>query len=167
MGLTTKLKAAIEYRLTASPDLGNAEAKYAGAAAVDLASGTGDNQADRVFSDTRTLAASATEDLDLAGTLTNPLGAAVVFAKIKAILIKAAAGNTNNVVVGGAAATQFVGPFGAVTHTISVPPGGQFMISAPKAGWAVGAGTADLLKLANSGAGTGVSFDIVVIGTSA
>lgn len=165
MGLSAKLKAAIEYRLTGAPDLGSAEAKYAGAAAVDFADGAGDFQASKVFSDTRTLAASASEDLDLAGSLVNPLGVAVVFATIKAILIKAAVGNTNNVVVGGAAATQFVGPFGAATHTIAIPPGGQFMITAPKTGWAVGAGASDLLKLANSGAGTGVTFDIVVIGT--
>jgi hypothetical protein len=164
MGLTTKLKAGIEYRLTAAPDLGSAEAKYAGAAAVDLASGTGDNQASKVFSDTRTLAASASEDLDLAGTLTNPLGVAVVFTSIKALFIKAAAGNTNNVVVGGASATQFQGPFGAVEDTIAIPPGGQLLVSAPKAGWAVGAGTADLLKLANSSSGTGVTFEIVICG---
>lgn len=165
MGLSAKIAAAISYRLTSQPDLGSAEAKFDGHAALDWANGTGDNQASKVHMDSKSIAASSSEDLDLSGTLTDPLGATVAFSTIKAILIKAKASNVNNVVVGGAAATQFVGPFGAATHTIAVPPGGQFLISAPKTGWTVTGGSADLLKLANSGAGSAVAFDIIVVGT--
>jgi hypothetical protein len=166
MGLKSRLRAAVSYKLEGMVDLGSAVAEYIGFDDTALADGTGENQADRVFSDTRTLAASANEDLDLAGTLLNPIGGAAAFAKIKAIIVRAAKANTNNVVVGNAASNGFVGPFGAAAHTVAVPPGGVFMITAPKAGWAVTGGTGDLLRVANSGAGTSVTYDIIVVGTS-
>lgn len=39
-------------------------------------------------------------------------------------MVKAAVGNTNNVVVGGAAVNGIVGPLGAATNTVAVSPGG-------------------------------------------
>lgn len=168
MSLKTTLRAAIAYMLTGTPDLGEAKAQFQGFVDTVMQSGTGDNQADKVFADTRTLASSANEDLDLAGgSLVDPLGAPVTFAKVKAIIVRAAAGNTNNVVVGGAAANAFQGGFGAANDTHAVPPGGVFLASAPKAGWAVTPGTGDLLRIANSGGGTSVQYDIEIIGTSA
>jgi hypothetical protein len=92
-------------------------------------------------------------------------GATLTFTKIKAILVKAAEGNTNNVVVGGAASNGWVGPFGDVSDTVAVKPGGTLLLVAPNAaGYAVTAGTGDILKVANSGAGTGVTYDIVIVG---
>lgn len=128
--------------------------------------GTGTGQADKLFSDTRTLAASATEDLDLAGGLTDPLGSTLTFVKIKAIYIKASAANTNSVVIGAAASNDFVGPWSA-DGTTSIPPGGELLLVHGGAGWTVTASTGDLLKIANSSSGTGVTFDIILIGTSA
>jgi hypothetical protein len=116
---------------------------------------------------TATLAASANEDLDLAGSLSAALGGSAVFVKVKAIQVTADEANTNNVIIGGAAATQFVGPFGAATHTVAVQPGGTFMVVAPAAGWTVGAGASDFLRVANSAAGSSVTYKILVIGTSA
>lgn len=164
----TSVALAVKGTLTSSLDLVTASAPLNMGRSIALANGTGAGQADRIFSDTRTLAASANEDLDLAGVLVDAFGAAITFVKVKAIVVSAASGNTNNVVIGGAAATQFVGPFGAATHTISVAPGGFFAIARSDAtGWAVGAGASDLLRVANSGAGTSVTYDIVIIGTSA
>jgi len=133
-----------------------------------LDSGTGANQADKVWSDTRTITASGTDDIDLAGVLLDAFGAALTFAKVKLIAVAAYAANTNNCVVGAAAATQFVGPFGAATHTVAVAPGGFFCITRPDAaGWAVGAGASDLLRVTNSAGGTSVTYDVVILGTSA
>jgi hypothetical protein len=130
--------------------------------------GTGANKADKVYSERVTLAASATETLDLAGALTDALGAALTFVAVKAIILVAAAGNVNDVVMGGAAATQFVGPLGDATDKVKVRPGGFLACIAPDAtGWQVGAGTADNLKIANGGGTTGVTFDLIIIGTSA
>lgn len=165
MGLTTKIKASIEWKQTGSPEFGTSVKKFDGLAAIDLASGTGANLADVVYADTRTLAASANESLDL-NALTDPEGLTVNFAKIKAILIKAAAGNTNNVVVGDGASTPFLGPLGGTTPTIAIPPGGFMFLGAPVAGWASTTGVADLLKIANSGGTTGVTFTLMLIGCS-
>lgn len=165
--LSTTLYAAITLNLIGSPDLGAAKYSLRMDALATMANGTGDNQADLVFVDRRTLAASASENLDLAGALADPLGATLTFVAVKAILIKAATGNTNNVVLGGAASNAFVGPFGAAAQTLAVPPGGGVLLAAPKSGWVVTAGTGDILKVANGGAGTSVTYDIVIIGTSA
>lgn len=149
-------------------DLAVPSASFVFASQVNLDTGTGLNQADKVYVDTNTLGASSNVDVDLAGSLTDALGAALTFARVKAVFLRAASGNTNNVVIGGAASNQFVGPFGAGTHTIAVKPGGFFGIIAPDAtGWAVTAGTGDLLRIANSGAGSSVTYDLMVIGASA
>lgn len=167
MPLSATIDAQISFELTGAPDFGNNLHRYTGWGVKELANGTGAGQADRVYAKSITLAASANQDIDLNGALLDTLGGPAVFAKIKAIAIKAREANTNNVVVGGAAANGFIGPFGAATHTIAIQPGGMFVISAPGAGWTVTAATADLLRVANSGAGTPVTLDIVVIGTSA
>lgn len=166
MGLSTIMHAAIEYTLNGSLDFGSAVAKYDGAKDVSLASGTGAQQADLVHIDHISIAASGNTTKDLSGSLVDPLGNTCVFAKIKAILVKASAANSNNVVV-GAGSNPFTGPLGGTTPTVSVPPGGQFLISAPKDGWAVTADTADILKFANSGSGSAVEMDLVIIGCSA
>src|SRR5215212_5709824 len=76
--------------LTYAPSLSNT---------LSIATGTGSGQADLLYAGTRTLALSTSEDIDLAGTfLQDVFGANLTFVKIKYIYIKAASGNTNNVV---------------------------------------------------------------------
>jgi hypothetical protein len=170
MPLTSSLRLAVAAKHTSVLDLGTATAPVSADYSVSLADGVAAGQANRLFADTRTLAASSTEDLDLAGILTDAFGAAITFARIKAMVIKAAAANTNNVLVGGASATQFLSWVGAATHTVTLRPGATLALIAGDAdatGYVVGAGTADLLKIANSAGVTPVSYDVVLIGTSA
>jgi hypothetical protein len=132
--------------------------------------GVGAGQVDKIFSDTRTLAPSTTEDLDLSGVLLDAFGVAITFARVKAILIAAAAGNTNNVVVGGVANAWATLLSPAATGLITLRPGAFFCAgcgSADATGYAVTNATADLLHIANSGAGTSVTYDVVVMGASA
>lgn len=167
MAVTATVRAEITASHTNPIDLGTGTTPIAAALTQSFTDGAGANQVNQVFSDTRTLTASSTEDLDLAGVLTNAFGATVTFARVKAILVKAASGNTNNVVVGAAAATQFVGFFGAATHTVAVQPGGAFLIVTPSAaGWPVTAGSTDFLRVANSSSGTSVTYDIVILGST-
>jgi hypothetical protein len=131
-------------------------------------SGVGADQADRLFTDTRTLAASTSESLDLAGVLTDAFGALITFSRINALIIAAAAANTNNVLVGGAAANQFINWVGDPTDIVTVRPGGLLMLVArDTTGYAVTAATGDLLKINNSGAGTSVTYDVIALGRSA
>jgi hypothetical protein len=165
----TQLAVSASATLTSALDLGTASAPQALSRSMSLLTGTAAGQADRVFSDRRTLAASGTEDLDLAGTLLDAYGAAITFARIKGLIIAAAAGNANNVVVGAAASAPWTTLLGA-THTITLRPGAFVAVgtgTADATGYAVTATTADLLKVANSGAGTSVTYDIHIIGASA
>lgn len=134
---------------------------------IEWTAGTGVGQVDKMFSDTRTLAASATENLDLAGALLDTLGASVTFAKIRLVMVFASSANTNDVVVGGAASNTFVGMFNDATDKIRVKPGGAFVWVAPNDGATVTAGTGDILLVANSAGSTSVTYDIVILGTSA
>jgi hypothetical protein len=168
MALHTGLALTIATELTKSDGLASASADTPWTYGFQWPDGTGADQANRLYQGRRTLSASANEDLDLAGVLTDTYAATITFARIKAIIVKAAAGNTNNVVVGAAATNTFVGPFGAATHTVAVKPGGLFLAIAPDAtGWAVTSTSADLLRFANSGAGTTVTYDVFLIGASA
>lgn len=158
--------AKVSGRYTATSGLGSASFDLTQQAIVQFSPGTAVGQADLAFADRRTLAASATENLDLAGALTDPLGAALTFGHVKAIYITAKKTNANGVVVGGAASNGFAGPFGGTTPTVTIPPGGVLLLAHPGAGWAVTPATADLLKITNGGGSSSVQYDVVIIGTS-
>jgi hypothetical protein len=158
----------VRASVTESLDLTTRQAALAFSRSLSLTNGTGVNQVDKLYQDTNTLGASATLDIDLIGALTDVFGTAFNFARVKGLFVAAASGNTNNVVVGGAAATQWQGPFGAVAHTIAVQPGGWFGIATPNAtAWPAAAGASDLLRIANSAGGTSVDYSIVLLGCSA
>ena len=122
-------------------------------------------KADLMYTATRTLSASSSEELDLAGALADAFGATITATEVVALVVEAAAGNTNNVVIGGAASNAFLGPFGAAAHTLAIKPG-QYIALTDVQGWAVTAGTGDLLKVANSSSGTPVTYTITVIARS-
>ncbi|PBC80115.1 hypothetical protein BX265_4951 [Streptomyces sp. TLI_235] len=136
---------------------------------LGIGSGTGSGQADKLWvSGARTLAGSANEDLDLAGTLVDALGSTLTLARVKGLIVAAAAANTNDVVVGGAASNGFISWAGSATDKVKVKPGGFLALFAPDAtAYPVTGGTADLLRITNGAAGTSVSYDVIVIGSSA
>lgn len=150
--------------LSGSPDLGSTEHRFDNKGNYPFVDGTGANQANLVWSDSRTLASGATENLDLAGVLTGMLGGTVTFSCIKAIRVRSAAGNTTNLLIGGAASNGFAGCFGDPTDTVKVKPGGEFLwIDPGAAGEPVTAGTGDLLKIAN-GSGAAATYTIEILG---
>lgn len=168
MALSTKISVRISATQTSAGDLATAQDPLTYLKEFTWASGTGADQADLIFHDQRTLNASANEELDLAASLTDKLGNTLTFVEIMAIMVFAAAANTNNVQVGGSAANGFVNWVANATDIINVRPGGMLLLIARDAtGYAVTAGTGDLLKLTNSGAGTSVTYDIILIGRSA
>ena len=126
----------------------------AGTASVD--------QTNVLFQDTRTLAASAGEDLDLAGVLADALGATIAAAEITAVYIEAHAANTNDVVL-TRPASNGVPLFLLASGGVNVGPGDFFLLTNRK-GITVTAGTGDLLHVANGGAGTSVTYDVIVLG---
>lgn len=170
MPLSTKVHIGFAAKQTSALDLGSADANLARDYAVSLADGVLAGQANRIFSDSRVLAASATEDLDLAGTaLVDVFGAPLTFARVKALVVAALPGNTNNVVVGGAASNAWATWVGAAAHTITLRPGAVIALLAGEAdltAYAVTATTGDLLRVGNGAGGSSVGYEIAIVGAA-
>lgn len=119
------------------------------------------DQLDVMFSDTRTLAGGANESLDLSGVLSTPIGGTVTAAQAVMIFVRAAPDNTDDVRV-SRPASNGVPLFLAGGDGIAVQPG-EWQLFASQKGWAVDAGTGDLINIANPGADA-ADYDIVVFG---
>jgi len=164
--LNAQVQIQIKATLSNSLDLQAASSPLSVLRTLNLTNGTGGNQANVVWSDTRTLAASTTEDLDFAGGgLVDAFGAAVAPARIRAVLIVASCANTNNIVaLGDANSIPFLS---TAATTVTIQPCGFLLLTSPGAtGVVVTAATGDIIQIANGGAGTSVNYDIVVLGTT-
>lgn len=163
-GVTADINLSIRAKLIGTADLGAPVAPVTVDKLVQISAGTDAlGKADILWADQRTLAASATENLDLAGAIAGLLGATIAAAEITAIYVEAAPGNTNDVVLFGAASNAFNGPLSGTTPKLTVGPGDCALITNRK-GWAVTAGTGDIILAANGAGGTPVTYTIVVIG---
>jgi len=168
MALDAKIALKVVAALTGSLDLGGVRAPLEVSQVIDLDDGTSSGQADKIWSDRRTISASSSENIDLAGALTDALGAALTFARVKALIIKASSANVNNVVVGGHGSAAWATWVSDATDKVVVRPGGFLAFAAPDGtAYAVTATTADMLTVANSSSGSSVTYDIVIIGASA
>jgi hypothetical protein len=163
--LSTRIRVQVNAKLSSILDLVTAAAPLDQTITKNLANGVAANQADVIFSDQRTLADGATEDLDLAGGgLLDALGNAFAPAKVKALIIHASPDNTTNLTLFGDA--NGVPILDDPSDTVTLKPGGVFVIVDPTlAGYAVTAGTGDVVQVENA-AGAAASYDIVIIGTS-
>jgi hypothetical protein len=167
MAVDTTTHFKISASETSGIDLGTRAVTHLFEFSPGLSTGTGANQADVVFSDERTLSASATEDLDLAGILVPAFGGTLTMVKLKCIAVYALAANTNNVNV-TRPATNGVPLFTAVSSGLPILPGGVFIWFAPGASTiTVTASTGDLITFTNSAGSTSVTYRVVLIGTSA
>lgn len=166
MSVTADVTLTVAGQHASALDLGTAALPFALSSAVRLSSGVAAGMADRVFTDTRTLIASATEDLDLAGVLLDAFGQAITFGKLKGLIIKAAAANTNNINVSRPAGATGVPLFLAVSDGIVIPPGYTFAWFGSGAGVVVTPASGDLITITNGGAGTPVTYDVILLGTS-
>ena len=113
MSAQATVSVAVNGALDATIDIGTVIHNILYNASYPLGNGSGADLISQIFTDTRTIAPSSNDDLDLAGSLVNALGATVTFTKIIGLLVKASSANVNDCVVGGAAANQFLTPFGA------------------------------------------------------
>ena len=130
---------------------------------ISFTDGTGANGIEYHWSDNRALSAASNEDLDLAGGLTDPALRVITFSAIKMIYIFSNA--TDGVLtVGGAASAQLVNWVSDSSDEVIVRPGGFLcLVAADATGYAVGAGTADELNLAHTGAAA-MTYDIIIFG---
>jgi hypothetical protein len=130
--------------------------------------GTSAGQANQEFTDTRTLAASTGEDLDLVGSsLKDGLNNNLAFAKVLLIAVAASSANGANIVVspGTSTSTAFLGPFATTSGSAAIGPGGLQVFANPQ-GYSVTASTGDLLRIANSDTANSASYDLYIVGHS-
>src|SRR3990172_12154184 len=78
MSLSANVKVSINATQTKTADFESASSAIAHALSVAFSDGVAAGQANRIWKDTRTLGASATEDLDFSGALLDIFGDAVV-----------------------------------------------------------------------------------------
>jgi hypothetical protein len=162
----TTLAATVRIQVTggfdSALDLTNVQAPLSYANALVIANGTGANQADMLFTDTRSIAAA--EDLDVSGgALKDAFGTTFTIAELKVLIVCAATANTGNVVLGGDANSILF--LSVATTTTSIKPGGCFVYTDPSAaGTIVTNATADVIQVAPS-AGT-QAYSIIIVGSS-
>lgn len=155
----------IDSQLNSALDLDTAIDPLLISQLLTLSNGTASGNASQQWHDTRSLGASASENLDLAGSLTNAFGVTLTFTKIKLVYVKAAAANNAaNLVQFQRATSNGVPIFLAATDGLQLNPGGVFLFYDP-VGVTVTASTGDILTVTNSAGTNTVSYDIVIIGT--
>lgn len=122
---------------------------------------------DQMWRDRRFVTSSTTtDDLDLAGGLTNVFGETITLATIRLILIhnrSITAGDDLD--IGGAAANPLTSIHdGSGTAKFTVRASGICVLSAPLDGYAVTGGSADTLRVTHAGASEAITYDIVIVG---
>lgn len=162
-GVAASLTVGVHAKQTGVADLGTPGILVNITKEIDFSAGTAAvGQANVLFSDTRTLGASATENLDLAGVLADALGATITAAEVVAIYIAAAPGNTNDVQL-TRPASNGAPMFLAAGDGFALGPG-DFSLRTYRNGITITPATGDLITVANGGGTTGVTYDIVIIG---
>jgi hypothetical protein len=173
MAITGTLRASMRVTQTGANDFGEDRNTPLIQAALDLANGTGANQADIFWADQRTVATASNDDLDLAGSLTDAFGTTVAAAELVAVLIinapRSGAANTTNLTVGAASSNPITGFMGGTSPTFGpIRPGGFLYFGCGDAGGfgAVAGGSADTLRIANS-SGASATYQIAVLARTA
>lgn len=129
--------------------------------------GTGSTTAviDLLWYSQRNLASATSEEIDLAGGITDVFGNTITFNRVKTLHVHNTS-TTQTLTIGNGSA-PWAGPFSPATATFSIPPSGFVTFQAPFAGWEVVATTGDILKLAtDAGVGATCTYNLWVIGSS-
>ena len=130
-----------------------------------FSTGTGANQCDRMYHDTRTLTGSANEDLDLT-TLLDANGVAIALVDVTLIIIEAASTNAGTIDVAPGAANGFDLIWDGTSPLLHLLPGATVMFECPTdPAWVVD-GTHKVLNFLNL-VGTSVDYTLTVCGRSA
>lgn len=164
--LTTDIKASLAWLFQDALDLTTIADASRLEFAASLSDGSGNDQANKLWHELRSVAVSSNDDLTLSSLPQTIFGSAVTVAlvKVKALLIiNTAATAGEDLLVGAAASHPWAAPFGGTGHQVRVPAGSCLLLVNTKTGWAVSAGSADVLRIANAGTGA-ISYKLAVVG---
>ena len=138
---------------------------------ITFANGNGADQANRLWRSSRSLAASASEDIDLydfSGAI-DPQGSTYALVKVKALLIRnTSTDNGSTLTIGAAASNPWTGPLGGTSPTITLTPGTAtqgVLVLVNGTGWTVTDASAHLLKILNNDGTNTATYEIAVVGS--
>lgn len=135
-----------------------------------LGNGTGASAANKMFATTYTISASSTQQVDLAGVLTDFYGNTVTFTKIKVLYIElTTTTSASTIKVGGgtdgAGTNAFINWVAAAADLVRIRNGGCLMLACTDAtGYAVTAATGDILALVNEDVSNAATVNIFLAG---
>ena len=159
--VTGKVRATLSAAFSEAKDVGTVQSTPALSVNDVFTNGSGANKIEAVVYDTDSIAASGSADIDLAGALKDPAGDLVTLTKVKGFIVKNTSTVGDGITVGGTFATWLA----AAGDAVKVMPGGSLVISNPTAaGYAVTAGSADLLTLTNLDAVNAQTYEVEVLG---
>ncbi len=161
MSLKTIINFGLQARLSATVAGDTGAMPHSAADQLIWASGTGADQADKVYADSGSLSASAVLTMDFAPGSDDAFGSPATMARIKAVYVQNT-GATASISLGGN--NSF---FGA---GLVLRPGETVMkaVGATDAtGWAVAAGSTDVLSITNQSGAAAASYRVIVVGASA
>ena len=180
-GLIATIKIEIEAIAKKAVDLGIPEAVLKMSNLLKTAFGSAIGEADQIFWDRRVITGAGNDPLILAEavpTLTNPFGAPINFANIKAIVIFNRSDETLSHADGDHTATDagivvldtgstFLGPCKTLAKGSIIEAGGMYLATNPlAAGWSVTADSGDTLQVDNEDGSDEAMFDVLLIGDS-
>lgn len=163
MSLKTSINLRLQTLLQSSIDLSTPEDRMDFNLIEQMLTGTGDQQADQIYHDRRTLTGGATDLLDMTD-LVDPLGQAISFAFVKLILIRLRSSVPTHYVEVGAAPFPFYTMFDDSSNKLLVQAGGIVFLTAPYDGFTVDPGQPDL-RIYNPNVAS-IEYDIILVGTS-
>lgn len=165
MTVKTDLTLTVKVKEEASNDLGDSQMVHLLSISKFFGSGTGANQADVVYSDSFSAAASPVT-YDLLGSLSSVLtGSAINFVEVVGVfVVNDSTTSTENLTI-GAGSNPVTGLWAASGDAAVIGPGGLFAWTSPVDGVAPVAGTGDILTI-DPGSDT-IAGRIVVLGRSA
>jgi hypothetical protein len=110
-----------------------------------LVNGAGALGVEVQYNGLRTLGASGSEDLDLAGGLTNRKGKVITLTKLKILIVRTPAANTGNITLRTSITNGMVSLLSG--DKVLRPNSLEVIVTAHIDGWAVTAGTGDLIRV--------------------
>lgn len=167
MTLTSTIQSRIDSNLIVSGALQTTTALLNYAKTLSIADGTGSGQADQVYTDAGTLAASGTAVIDLAAPLTNPAGQDIKFTDLKVLMFFSDSANQDTISIGPNGALNPLNAwFSSSAQNIRLNPGSSALLTSSPTGWAVTENSADKFLITNDDASNTADYELVIIGVA-
>ena len=126
----------------------------------NFTSGTNAHQMNQLWRQRSSVAASGTNEINIAGGITNAFGEVLTMSEVRMMIFSLETNQLNNISIGGAAGTPFSTWLGDASDKLVMRPGGFFLLTAPDAtGYAVS--TNSLIRITNEGTNA-ITYDVYI-----